>query len=81
MQYQQFEITAFEKQPNAWRAQIRRVDGAPVLIRGAKKMDQFVTGVDCKTAQMALLAAIAAIDSGTFTRNRGSPEAQQEQPS
>lgn len=70
MQYEQFEITAFERQTNVWRAKIRRADGAPVLIHGAKRMDEFVTGADCKTAQAALLAALAAIGAGTFTRNR-----------
>ena len=70
MQYAQFEITAFERQSNVWRAKIRRADGAPILIHGAKKMDEFVTGVDCKTAQAALLAAMAAIDADTFKRSR-----------
>lgn len=68
MQYEQYLITAFENKPHAWRAKIRRVDGRPVLIRGSRKLDRFVTGVDCETAQAALLAAIAAIDAGAFTR-------------
>lgn len=71
MQYQQFIVTAFEHQPAKWRARIRRVDGMPVLIRGLKKLDEFVTGIDGETAQAALLAAMAAIDSGTFSRKRG----------
>jgi hypothetical protein len=75
MQYEQFEITAFERQPNVWRAKVSRADGAPVLIHGAKQMDEFVTGADCRSAQAALLAAMAAIDAGTFTRSRGSTEA------
>lgn len=75
MQYGQFEITAFERQPNVWRAKITRADGASVLIHGAKQMGEFVTGVDCKTAQAALLAAMAAIDAGTFTRSCGGTEA------
>jgi len=71
MEYRQFSVTAFERQPNKWRARIRRLDGMPVLIQGLKKLDQFVTGVDSETAQTALLTAIAAIDAGTFSRNRG----------
>jgi len=71
MEYQQFSVTAFERQPHKWRARIRRLDGMPVLIQGLSKLDQFVTGIDGETAQAALLAAIAAIDAGTFLRNRG----------
>jgi hypothetical protein len=70
MQYEQFEITAFEKQPNLWGAKIKRADGTPVLIHGTKKMHEFVTSADYKTAQGALLAAMTAIDAGTFTHNR-----------
>ncbi len=70
MEYQQFSVTAFERQPNKWRARIRRLDGMPVLIQGLKRLDQFVTGIDCETAQAALLTAMAAIDAGTFSRNR-----------
>jgi hypothetical protein len=70
MEYQQFSVTAFERQPNKWRARIRRLDGMPVLIQGLKRLDQFVTGIDSETAQAALLTAMAAIDAGTFSRNR-----------
>jgi hypothetical protein len=70
MQYEQYVITPFEKNPNRWRAKIRRADGFPILIRGPKKLDQFVTGIDCESAQAALLAAMAAIDAGTFSRKR-----------
>ncbi|MFZ3360863.1 MAG: hypothetical protein WA652_06050 [Xanthobacteraceae bacterium] len=71
MQYQHFIVTAFEHQPAKWRAKIRRADGMPILIQGLKKLDEFVTGIDGETAQAALLAAMAAIDSGTFSRKRG----------
>lgn len=76
MQYQQFLIAAFERQPNRWRATIRRVDGRPVVIYGPKRLDQFLTGIDCETAQAALLAAIAAVDAGTFSRKRALNDAE-----
>ncbi len=72
MQYQRFLITAFERQPEKWRAKVRRADGMPIIIRGLKKLDEFVTGIDSNTAQAALLAAMAAIDAGTFSHNRSS---------
>ncbi|HUI14858.1 MAG TPA: hypothetical protein VL048_15475 [Xanthobacteraceae bacterium] len=71
MQYQRFLISAFEREPEKWRAKVRRADGMPVIIRGLKKLDEFVTGIDSNTAQAALLAAMAAIDAGTFSQNRG----------
>lgn len=70
MEYEHFSVMAFERQPNKWRARIRRSDGMPVAIRGLKKLGEFVTGIDCDTAQAALMMAIAAIDAGTFKRSR-----------
>lgn len=77
MQYQQFLVTAFERQPEKWRAKVRRADGMPIIARGLRKLDEFVTGIDSRTAQAALLTAIAAIDAGTFSRN-GAPISESE---
>ena len=74
-----FSVVAFERQPNKWRARIRRADGKPVVIQGLKKLEEFVTGIDCETAQAALMMAIAAIDAGTFKRSRDQVSVGQEQ--
>jgi hypothetical protein len=65
MEYEHFSVIAFERQPNKWRARIRRADGMPVVIQGLKKLEEFVTGIDCETAQAALMMGIAAIDAGS----------------
>ena len=74
MEYEHFSVMAFERQPNKWRARIRRSDGMPIVIKGLKKLGEFVTGIDCETAQAALMMAIAAIDAGTFRRSRDQDE-------
>lgn len=74
-----FSVVAFERQPNKWRARICRADGKPVVIQGLKKLEEFVTGIDCETAQAALMMAIAAIDAGTFKRSRDQVSVGQEQ--
>lgn len=74
MQYHEFSVIAFEREPQKWRARVRRADGMPIRIQGLKKLDHFVTGIDSETPQAALLAAIAAIDAGTFSRNRAASE-------
>jgi hypothetical protein len=70
MEYEHFSVIAFERQPNKWRARIRRADGMPVVIQGFKKWEEFWTGIDWETAQAALMMAIVAIDAGTFKRSR-----------
>ena len=73
MDYKQFIIQAFEREPNKWRAKIFRYTGKP-LITGRKRIMQFVTGVDATTASAALLRAVEAIDAGVFARPATSPE-------
>jgi hypothetical protein len=70
MEYEHFSVIAFEQKPNKWRARIRRANGMPVVIQGLKKLEEFATGIDCETAQAALMMGIAAIDAGTFKRSR-----------
>jgi hypothetical protein len=67
MEYKQFVVRAFEREPGKWRAKILRPDGEP-LIRGRKRIVQFVTGLDRATPSAALLAAFEAIDAGAFSR-------------
>jgi hypothetical protein len=73
MDYKQFIIQAFEREPNKWRAKIFRYTGKP-LITGRKRIMQFVTGVDATTASAALLRAVEAIDAGAFSRPAPHPK-------
>jgi hypothetical protein len=68
MEYKQFVVRAFEREPGKWRAKILRPDGEP-LIKGRKRIVQFVTGLDRATPSAALLAALEAIDAGAFSRS------------
>ncbi len=68
MEYRQYIVKAFERKPGKWRASVQRCDGRPLMVTGRVKLDKFVTGVDAKTAQDALLMAMAAIDAETFLR-------------
>ena len=71
MEYKQFIVKLFEREPGKWRATVRRSDGKPLMVsgRGRVKLSEFVTGVDAITAAAAMLAAMAAIDAGAFSRN------------
>ena len=72
MEYKQFIVRTFEREPGKWRAIVRRSDGRPVMVcRGRVKIREFVTGIDAMTAEVALLAAMAAIDAGAFSRKVG----------
>jgi hypothetical protein len=68
MEYKQFVVRAFEREPGKWRAKILLLDGEP-LIKGRKSVVQFVTGLDRTTPSAALLAALEAIDAGAFSRS------------
>jgi hypothetical protein len=68
VEYRQYILKAFERKPGKWRASVQRCDGKPLMVTGRAKLDKFVTGVDSKTAQDALLMAMAAIDAETFLR-------------
>jgi hypothetical protein len=73
MEYQGFVVQALEQDPGKWRAKILRSSGMP-LITGRKRIWQFVTGIDAKTAPAALLMALEAIDAGTFSSAAPLPE-------
>lgn len=74
MEYRGFSVEALEQKPGKWRAMVSRTDGKPVKIIGRRRLDQFVTSFDAKTAGAAILMAIAAIDGGLFIRNRAGTE-------
>jgi hypothetical protein len=73
MEYKQFIVRAFEREPGKWRAKILRPIGKP-LITGRKRIVQYISGVDRTTASAALLAALEAIDAGAFARPATLPE-------
>jgi hypothetical protein len=74
VEYRGFFVEALEQKPGRWRAKVSRTDGKPVKVVGRRKLEQFVTGFDAKTASAAILMAIAVIDGGMFTRNRAGTE-------
>jgi len=74
MEYKQFAVQAFEREPGKWRASIRRVDGEPVQVISGSKFDKSITRVDDRTPAAALLTAMDAIDAGTFVRDRAATE-------
>jgi hypothetical protein len=67
MEYKQFVVRTFEREPGKWRAKILRPIGKP-LRTGQNRVVQFITGVDRTTASAALLAALEAIDAESFSR-------------
>ena len=74
MEYKQFIVRSFLNETLAsGRAADRDSDGKPLMVsgRGRVKLGEFVTGVDAMTAEAALLAAMAAIDAGAFSRKVG----------
>lgn len=66
MEYKEFVIRAFEREPGKWRASVQRADGRPLLARKGTRV--FVTGTDAKTAEAATRLALTAIDRGAFSR-------------
>ena len=74
MEYKQFVVNVFEREPGKWRASVQRVDGKFIMVRNRKRLDKFVTGTDAKTPQAAMLMALAAIDADAFSLNAGSTE-------
>jgi hypothetical protein len=70
MEYKQFAIRPFERKPGKWRASIERVDGETILTADYRpKPAKLVIGVDAKSAQAAMLKAMAAIDAGAITKH------------
>jgi hypothetical protein len=67
VEYKQFEISAYEREPGQWRARVRRTSGRP-LISGRAKLLEFVTASDSASEADAMALAIEAVDAGAFSR-------------
>jgi hypothetical protein len=73
MEYKQFIVQAFEREPGKWRASVERADGKVIIkMTNRRTLTKFVTGVDSKSAQAAILMAMAAIDAGSSKKHRAS---------
>jgi hypothetical protein len=70
MEYKQFVVRAFEREPGKWRASVERASGKVIrpTVDHRPRIAKFVTGMDAKSAQAAMLMALAAIDSGAFSK-------------
>ena len=70
MEYKQFILLAFEHKPGKWRASVERANGKAIMTTtDRRKLAKFITGLDAKSAQAAILMAMAAIDSGAFSKH------------
>ncbi len=65
--YKQFTISAYEREPGKWRARVRRTSGR-ALISGRAKLLEFVTARDSASEADAMTKAIEAVDAGAFSR-------------
>jgi len=71
MEYKQFVVKAFEREPGKWRASVERANGKVLLramARRRRALDKFITGMDATAAEAAMRMAIAAIDANAFSR-------------
>jgi hypothetical protein len=69
MEYKQFKIASFERKPGKWRATVQRRSGRPLIATGRYTLQQFITVSDNASPADAMVTAMAAIDSGTFSRD------------
>jgi hypothetical protein len=67
VEYKQFTISAYQREPGKWRARVRRTSGR-ALIAGRAKLLEFVTARDSASDAGAMTMAIEAIDAGAFSR-------------
>lgn len=71
MEYKQFVVKAFEREPGKWRASVERANGK-VLLRAMSRrrsaLARFITGMDASAAETAMRMAIAAINANAFSR-------------
>jgi len=71
VEYKQFVVKAFEREPGKWRASVERANGKALLKsmgRCRRILHTFVTGMDVTAADAAMQMAIAAIDANAFSR-------------
>jgi hypothetical protein len=62
MEYKQFIVQAFEREPGKWRASVQHGNGK-LLWNGRSNIVKFVTAIDAKTPEAAMQMALAAIGS------------------
>ena len=62
--YKGFSILAVEREPERWRAKIRKVDGSKIKTLAGEYDDFITTTADCLTAQAAIDEVKQAIDAG-----------------
>ena len=70
MEYKQFVINSFEREPGKWRARVERKNGMP-LRAADRKLGKFTTHIDASSAAAAIIAAMEVIDAGEFARDTG----------
>jgi len=70
MEYKQFVIAAVEREPGKWRGIVRRANGKPLITVDRRKLNVFITGLNAPHAAAAMSMAIAAIDAGSFSREK-----------
>jgi hypothetical protein len=61
--YKGFNIRAFEKDPDRWSAEIRKTNGAWIVVRGERR-EVLTTSASRGTPDAAIDLAIDAIDAG-----------------
>ena len=64
--YKGFEIRAFEREQDRWRAEIRKVDGSPlkILVGDSEHRMSITTTADTLTAETTIAEVKKAIDAG-----------------
>ena len=71
MEYKQFVVKAFEREPGKWRASVERANGKVLLsaiARRRRALGKFITSMDAAAAEAAMQMAMAAIDANAFSR-------------
>ena len=71
MEYKQFVVKAFEREPGKWRASVQRANGKALLsarTHSRRAIDKFITCMDVTAADAAMRMAMAAIDANVFSR-------------
>ena len=64
--YKGFEIRAYEREPQRWRAEIRKADGSmlKILVRDSGHRMSITTSADTLTAETSIDEVKKAIDAG-----------------
>jgi hypothetical protein len=62
--YKGFSIRPYEREPDRWRAEIRKVDGSKLATLLGEHHDSITTSADRLTAQVAIDEVKQTIDAG-----------------